>query len=88
MMAQAPKWRRLLITGAAGEIGSVIRPALQDTAGAMRLLDKRPITDAAGGQVLTGDINDAALIDDSMLGVVFLVPLAGIPCGTGGRPGN
>ncbi len=85
-MAQAPKWRRLLMTGAAGEIGNVIRPALQDTAGAMRLLDKRPIPDAAGAEVLTGDITDAALIDEAMVGVDCLFHLAGIPRETGGSP--
>jgi len=86
MMAHPPKWRRLLITGAAGEIGSVIRPALQDTAGSIRLLDKRPIADAAGAQILTGDINDAALIDEGMVGVDCLFHLAGIPRETGGSP--
>ena len=86
MMTQTPKWRRLLITGAAGEIGSVIRPALQDTASAIRLLDKRPIADAAGTEVFTGDITDAALIDDAMLGVDCLFHLAGIPRETGGSP--
>lgn len=86
MMAPTPKWRRLLITGAAGEIGSVIRPALQDTAGRIRLLDKRTITDAAGAEILTGDINDAALIDEAMVGVDCLFHLAGIPRETGGSP--
>lgn len=85
-MAQPPKWRRLLITGAAGEIGSVIRPSLQDTAGRVRLLDKRPIADAAGAEVVTGDITDTALIDDAMLGVDCLFHLAGIPRETGGSP--
>jgi len=85
-MAPTPKWRRLLITGAAGEIGSVIRPALQDTAGRIRLLDKRPIADAAGAEILTGDITDAAIIDDAMLGVDCLFHLAGIPRETGGSP--
>ncbi len=36
MNAPLAKWHRLLITGAAGEIGSVIRPALADTAEALR----------------------------------------------------
>ena len=85
-MAQTATWRRLLITGAAGEIGSVIRPALQDTAGSIRLLDKRPIPDAAGAEVLTGDITDAALIDEAMVGVDCLFHLAGIPRETGGSP--
>jgi uronate dehydrogenase len=86
MMAPSAKWQRLLITGAAGEIGSVIRPALRDTAGTIRLLDKRPITDAAGAEVLLGDITDAALMDQAMAGVDCVFHLAGIPRETGGSP--
>jgi uronate dehydrogenase len=49
-------------------------------------LDKRPIPDAAGAEVLTGDITDAALIDEAMVGVDCLFHLAGIPRETGGSP--
>ena len=42
-----PRWNRLLVTGAAGEIGSVIRPALRGAATHCRWHDIRPVTDAA-----------------------------------------
>jgi len=84
MTAPQTPWRRLLITGAAGEIGSVIRPALADTAEALRLLDQRPIANPAGAEALVGDINDAAFLDSAMAGVDCVFHLAGIPRETGG----
>lgn len=86
MTAPRLPWRRLLITGAAGEIGSVIRPALADTAEALRLLDQRPIANPAGAEALVGDINDAAFLDSAMAGVDCVFHLAGIPRETGGSP--
>ena len=38
--------QRLLLTGAAGEIGSVLRPALRGVTGQLRLHDLRPVADA------------------------------------------
>ena len=86
MNAPLAKWHRLLITGAAGEIGSVIRPALADTAEALRLLDQRPITHPAGAEALVGDITDAGFLDHAMAGVDCVFHLAGIPRETGGSP--
>lgn len=86
MNAPLAKWHRLLITGAAGEIGSVIRPALADTAEALRLLDQRPITNPAGAEALVGDITDAGFLDHAMAGVDCVFHLAGIPRETGGSP--
>jgi uronate dehydrogenase len=86
MMAQTPKWRRLLITGAAGEIGNVIRPTLVDTAGALRLLDQRPIADAAAAETIMGDVTDPSVMDTAMAGVDCVIHLAGIPRETGGNP--
>ncbi len=86
MSTPSPKWRRLLITGAAGEIGSVIRPALVDTAGALRLLDQRPIADAAAAETIMGDVTDPAVTHTAMAGVDCVIHLAGIPRETGGSP--
>jgi len=86
MSTPSPKWRRLLITGAAGEIGSVIWPALVDTARALRLLDQRPIADAAAAETIMGDVTDPAVMDTAMAGVDCVIHLAGIPRETGGSP--
>lgn len=86
MNAPAAKWHRLLITGAAGEIGSVIRPALRDTANSLRLMDRKPITDTAGDEVMIGDITDPTTMQEAMAGVDCVIHLAGIPRETGGSP--
>ena len=46
--------QRLLLTGAAGEIGRVLRPALRGAAEALRWHDLRPIRDAAPGEPAGG----------------------------------
>jgi hypothetical protein len=45
-----PRWRRLLHTGAAGEIGGVLRPVLRDAAERLRLHDLRPLSPEAPGE--------------------------------------
>ena len=86
-MPDAPPWRRLLLTGAAGEIGSVLRPALRGTAAALRLHDLRPVPDVAEGEeAMGGDIADPAVARAAMEGVDCVVHLAGIPRETGGTP--
>lgn len=78
-------WRRLLITGAAGEIGSVIRPALRGLAETIRLHDRHPIADAAPGEeVLTGDITEPESAMAAVDGADCLIHLAGVPRETGG----
>lgn len=78
-------WNRLLITGAAGEIGSVIRPALRDTAHVLRLHDLRPIRDLAPGEeATTGDITAPDVAEAMTRDVDCLIHLAGIPRETGG----
>lgn len=78
-------WERLLITGAAGEIGTVIRPALRDTARAIRLHDRRPVADLAPGEeAMVGDITDPAAAEAMTRGVDCLIHLAGVPRETGG----
>jgi uronate dehydrogenase len=80
-------WRRLLLTGAAGEIGSVLRPALRSTAAELRLHDLRPIADLAAKETaLQGDIAGPGVAAAAMEGVDCVVHLAGIPRETGGTP--
>lgn len=80
-----PRWRRLLITGAAGEIGRAIRPALRDTAAQVVLHDRHAIADAAPEETaLQGDI--VATARAAMDGVECAIHLAGIPRETGGTP--
>jgi hypothetical protein len=52
--------KRLLLTGAAGEIGRVLRPALHGTAEAVRWHDLRPIKDAASRRSWKASLRPAA----------------------------
>jgi uronate dehydrogenase len=86
-MAEPRHWQRLLLTGAAGEIGTVLRPVLRRCCATLVLHDKRPIADAAPNEVaLQGDIAAAGEAQAAMQGVDCLVHLAGIPRETGGTP--
>lgn len=79
-----PRWRRVLITGAAGEIGTVVRPALRGLAARLRLHDLRPVApEADGEEAMQGDIVDpaAALATRD---VDCVLHLAGVPRETGG----
>jgi len=79
--------KRLLLTGAAGEIGRVLRPALRGVAEKVRWHDLRPIGDAAPGEeVMTGDLTAPGAAEAATEGVNCVVHLAGIPRETGGTP--
>ena len=79
--------RRLLLTGAAGEIGRVLRPALRGVAAKVRWHDLRAIEDAAPDEeVKTGDLTAAGAAEAAVDGVDCVVHLAGIPRETGGTP--
>jgi uronate dehydrogenase len=82
-----PRWNRLLVTGAAGEIGTVIRPALRGAATQLRWHDIRPIADAAQDEeVMQGDLAEPGVALAAARDVDCLVHLAGIPRETGGTP--
>jgi uronate dehydrogenase len=82
-----PRWRRLLLTGAAGEIGSVLRPALRLLADELRLHDLKPVAGVQPGEAaLQGDIAAPDVAAEAMQGVDCVVHLAGIPRETGGTP--
>ena len=79
--------KRLLLTGAAGEIGRVLRPALRGAAEALRWHDLRRIGDAAPGEeVMTGDLTVPGAAEQATEGVDCVIHLAGIPRETGGTP--
>lgn len=79
--------QRLLLTGAAGEIGRVLRPALRGAAEALRWHDLRPIKDAAPDEeVMTGDLTVPGTAEKATEGVDCVIHLAGIPRETGGTP--
>jgi len=71
--------KRVLITGAAGMVGTVTRRELEGRYD-LALLDRTPILDApAGTDVYTGTIQDAALVARAVEGVDTIVHLAGQP---------
>lgn len=79
--------QRLLLTGAAGEIGRVLRPALRGAAEKLRWHDLVPIGDAAAGEeVMTDDLTEPGAAAAAADGVDCVVHLAGIPRETAGTP--
>lgn len=70
--------QRILITGAAGQIGRALRSGLHGAYPLLRLLDVSPLGDAAAGEeVLHGDIRDAAAMEKATAGIDCVVHLAG-----------
>jgi uronate dehydrogenase len=73
-------WNRVLITGAAGRIGSVLRAGLAGRHAALRLLDRKPVADPRPGEeVVLADLRDRAALAAAVAGVDALVHLAGAP---------
>ena len=70
--------QRILITGAAGQIGKALRAGLRGSYPLVRLLDAAP-QDAAGSgeEVLTADIRDMAAMEKATAGIDCVVHLAG-----------
>ncbi len=69
---------RILLTGAAGLIGSHLAPRLRDRY-ALRLFDTERPRGEADDEVVVGDILDEQAIRDACRGVAAVVHLAGIP---------
>ena len=75
--------QRVLITGAAGRVGSVLCELLRGHV-SMRLLDIRPLPPLdRGDEVVRADIRDPAAVADAMVGCTAVVHLAGIPSEVG-----
>jgi len=68
----------VLITGAAGRIGSVLREGLREHF-ATRLLDIRPMQERPGEEVVVADIRRQDELAAAMTGCAAVVHLAGIP---------
>ena len=73
--------KKVLITGAAGTIGSVLREGLKGKYETLALSDIAPLGDAAPGEQLfeNADIRDIDATQATMEGVDCVVHLAGIP---------
>ena len=70
--------KRILITGAAGQIGVALRSGLRGSYPLIRLLDIAPLGNAEGTEeVVTADIRDIAAIENAMQGIDCVVHLAG-----------
>jgi uronate dehydrogenase len=70
--------KRILITGAAGQIGVALRQGLRGIYPLIRLLDVAPLgANEAGEEVVSADIRDIAAIESAMTGIDCVVHLAG-----------
>src|SRR6185503_9453342 len=74
-----PTTDRVLITGAAGAIGSALRTGLHDRWRKLRLTDVRPVTNLSGNEeFVAADITDRAALEAMMRDVQAVVHLAGV----------
>lgn len=74
-----PVTDRVLITGAAGAIGSALRTGLRAEYYRLRLTDVKPIADPESNEeCITADIGDRAAIERMMQDVAAIVHLAGV----------
>src|SRR5450755_4400507 len=70
----------ILITGAAGQIGRVLRGGLRGSYSLIRLADITPLGAAEPGEELcTTDIRDIAALDKAMAAIDCVVHMAGVP---------
>jgi uronate dehydrogenase len=69
----------VLVTGAAGSLGDMLRSRLARPGRTLRLLDIAPMSaSGAGEEIVTGSITDASMMADACVGVDAVVHLAGI----------
>ena len=72
--------KRILITGAAGKIGEVLRKGLRGNYSLIRLVDIASLGKAeAGEEIYPTDIRDIASLEKAMVGIDCVVHLAGVP---------
>jgi uronate dehydrogenase len=69
----------ILITGAAGHIGSMLRTRLARPDRLLRLLDVAPLTAAPGEEVIRASITDLAALTAASTGADAVIHLAGLP---------
>ena len=71
---------RVLITGAAGEIGSTLRAGLRGAYHRLRLSDRRPLGEqTAGEELASAELTDLDAVRDTMRGIDCVVHLGGVP---------
>jgi len=70
---------RVLITGAAGEIGTALRDYLAGRYARLVLFDRRPIEGQPGETVKLGDLANPADVAEAVRDVDVVVHLAGVP---------
>jgi uronate dehydrogenase len=71
---------KLLVTGAAGKVGSMLRDGLRASmAVELRLLDLNPILPEIGEEFVLGDVTDVAVVRQAISGCAACVHLAAIP---------
>jgi hypothetical protein len=71
---------KVLVTGAGGVIGTMLREGLRDNlAPEMRLFDLNPITPLAGEEFVLGDVTELAQVRQAISGCDACVHLAAIP---------
>jgi nucleoside-diphosphate-sugar epimerase len=70
--------RKVLVTGAAGRIGSDFRRAYGERYG-FRLLDRRPTADPAGHEIMEGDLADLEVARRACAGMETVLHLAADP---------
>ena len=74
------RFDRVLLTGAAGRIGSSLRPALREGLAELRLSDLAPVAVEAGNEVdVPADLRDAAAVERAVDGMEGIVHLGGVP---------
>ncbi|HEX6024412.1 MAG TPA: NAD(P)-dependent oxidoreductase [Solirubrobacter sp.] len=72
--------RRVLVTGARGRIGSVLRPALREQFEELRLSDLEPPDDLQGSETaVIADLTDQAAVERAVAGVDAVVHLGAVP---------
>ena len=77
--AIVPAFERLLLTGAAGGLGRVLRPRLKRVCGVLRASDIAAMDPAgAGEEVVVAQLQDAAAVNALVDGVDAIVHLGGI----------
>jgi uronate dehydrogenase len=77
--ATAPPFRRLLLTGAAGGLGRVLRPRLARLCTALRVSDIADLgTAAPSEEIVAAKLEDGAAVLDLLAGVDAVVHLGGV----------
>ena len=72
--------QRVLLTGAAGAIGTTLRAGLRGVYPLLRLSDIRPIGELSSGEeFVSADLNDAAAVARLMPGIDCVMHLGGVP---------